>query len=890
MPDRRCSVFSGGGHVLPSALAATLLVTAVIAPGCGAPAGNGDAPAVFSYVPVGADTVAPLEVFAGDTITPTCLLLNASGETFAPPPGITPVLRWSPATSVDASGLGAVAIVAGDVEVSCTFPSLLVTDETPSVVHILPGAPARVETEVDPRSVQAGRGVLATCTVWDEFGNLIEDAETALSVLPTDGTMIEGLGATFTRAGRYEVACNVAGAMGNVVGIEVTPGLPYDLVLARVPDEPVYGIGDVIQIRSIVSDRYGNEVPDAPVLLRSMPAESARLGDGFRYAADGRYEITGRVDTVTEEGRLVAAVTEIVVNGTGPNIRCDEPLDGSMLVGSPGTPLMVRGSVDDTSGTMSVRVNGTPASLSSDGFWSASVTPVFGVNFVDVVATDDGGIENSRTCAFILADRYAPEDGVLGDTVMLKLTQEAIDDASRTDGLDSLNDILHTVVNSPGLRNTLHTSLLAANPIKPSSCDVDTFLGCAIRTEIRYLDSRIDGTQTTSLTLVPNGLRARVNLRSLHVQLRVNGTAAGIGFNTTGWVNVDSIDLDVTFDVGLVGGRPRISVRPGTVSVSVGRVSTDFSGLVGGVIDIVVSVANGTVRNLLADALRGFVTSNFNSILDGLVSSLDVSTFASNFDVPRLDGSGNIPLAFGLAFSTLSADPSRLLFGIGTRMSAPAGHARPSLGIPLPLSPVQIDPTTSRPVAVAVHTALLNQAIHALWRGGLLDASIGEGGLGGLPSGVRIETTGGLPPVARVTGTNEVELAIGALQLGITYPGLFDDLQVTLGARAVTTTSLVGDDLVFGAVRVTELHFSTGSVTLAASTRRLIEDLLRTLVQRIVDTSLNDALPAIPIPSFTLPSSVGTFGLPVGAEMGITAPALTLEGHHVMLRGGFGMR
>jgi len=870
-------------------LCAWLAVSAVCA-GCADSHGDGDAPAVFSYIPVGAETVAPTEVFAGETLTPTCLLLNEDGETFAPPAGITPVLRWSAASSVDPSGESAIAIVAGDVEVSCTFPTLLVTDETPALVHIRPGLASRVETRVDPRSLQAGRGISATCVVWDDYGNLVEAFDASLSVLPTDGVTIEGLAASFTRSGRYDVACTVPGAAGEPVGIEVTPGLPYELVLARVPNEPVYGIGDVVQVRSIVTDRYGNEVPEASVVLSSAPSESARLGDGFRYAADGRYRVTGRVNSVTEAGRLVVATTEILINGSGPNIRCEAPLDGSMLVGRPGTPIEVRGSVDDASGTMSVTVNGAPAVLSSDGFWASSITPIWGMNFVDVVAVDDGGIENSRTCAFILADRYAPEAPILGDTVMLALSQDAIDDSSRTDGLDSLDDILHTVVNSPGLRNTLHTSLLASNPLKPSSCDVDSFLGCVIRTEITYLDSRIDGPHTSTLTLVPNGMRAHVTLRGIHVQLRINGRAAGIGFNTTGWVNVDSVDVDLTFDVGLAAGRPRISVRPGSVSVGVGRISTDFSGLAGGVIDIVVSVANGTVRNAVANALRGYVTGNFNAILDGLVSSLDISTLGASFNVPRLDGAGNIPVGFGVSFSSLSANPARMLFGIGTRITAPPAHARPSLGVPLPAEATLLDPSTPRAVTVAVHTALLNQAIHALWRGGLLDASVGGGSLGGLPDGVAIEVSGGLPPVARVVTSNEVELAIGALQLSITYPGLFDNLLVTVGARARTMTTLMADDLNFGAIRITDLYFSTGTVTLAPATRDLIEDLLRTLVQSIVDTSLNDALPAIPIPTFTLPSSVAPYGLPAGTDMGITGPTLTLEGSHVLLRGGFGTR
>jgi len=292
----------------------------------------------------------------------------------------------------------------------------------------------------------------------------------------------------------------------------------------------------------------------------------------------------------------------------------------------------------------------------------------------------------------------------------------------------------------------------------------------------------------------------------------------------------------------------------------------------------------------VANALRGYVTGNFNAILDGLVSSLDISTLGASFNVPRLDGAGNIPVGFGVSFSSLSANPARMLFGIGTRITAPPAHARPSLGVPLPAEATLLDPSTPRAVTVAVHTALLNQAIHALWRGGLLDASVGGGSLGGLPDGVAIEVSGGLPPVARVVTSNEVELAIGALQLSITYPGLFDNLLVTVGARARTMTTLMADDLNFGAIRITDLYFSTGTVTLAPATRDLIEDLLRTLVQSIVDTSLNDALPAIPIPTFTLPSSVAPYGLPAGTDMGITGPTLTLEGSHVLLRGGFGTR
>lgn len=844
-----------------------------------------DGGAVFSYEPVAAETLAPSEVAAGELISPTCLLLDEDGTTFAPPPGVVPTLRWSPADSVEPMGIGARAIVAGDVEVSCSFPTLLVGDDTPALVHIRPGPPALVHTEVEPRSLEAGRGAEARCEVYDAYGNVISDAMPTLSVLPTDGTTITDLSASFTRSGVYDVACVVPGAESDPAQVEVVPARAANLVFARVPDAPVYAIGQVVEVRSIVTDRYGNPIADVPVSMTSTARESARLGENrFRYDADGRYVVTGFVEGPTEAGRPVTATTEIVVNGNGPSIRCESPGDGSMIDLAPGTRVTFRGAVDDASGVRTVRVNGGDARLEDDGSFSADIMTVFGINFVDIAAVDTFGAENSRTCAFLLADQWAGENEVRGDTIALRLSQEAIDDASRTDGLDSLNDILSTMVNSSGLRSTLHSSLLSANPIKPNSCDVDTFLGCVVRSEINYVDSRIDGPHTTSLTLVDGGIRANVSLRGIHVQLRLSGT-----FSSTGWVNVNAADVAVIFDTRLVGGRPRITVRPGSVSVTISGLSTDFSGLSGAIIDIVVSVANGTIRNMISGALRDFVADNFNDVLDGLVSSLDVESLGTRFDVPRLDGSGSIPLSFGLGFSTVSATPARLLFGLGTRLSTPAAHARPSLGIPLPPGDVLLDASGARPAAVAVSIGLLNQALHALWRGGLLDADVGGGGGLGLPDGTTVVVRGALPPVARAVG-DRVELALGALSLDISYPGLFTNLQVALGARATTTATLVGEDIVFSAITIDQLYFSTGSVTVDASTRGVLEDLLRSLVQSIVDSSLNDALPAIPIPSFTLPSSVATFGLPAGAELGVTSPELAIEPRHVVLRGGFGVR
>jgi len=642
---------------------------------------------------------------------------------------------------------------------------------------------------------------------------------------------------------------------------------------------------------AIVTDQYGNEVVDAPVGFVSNPAAGATIGSSrFRYFADGTYVVTVTVAPPTEGDVTLSEDVTIVVNGNGPQIQCDNPADGQMINVAPGGTLNFQGSVDDTSGVDSVMVNGVSAALDGSGGFSTPVTVDFGINFLDIVATDSFGEESSRTCAFLASDRWAPPGDVLGDTVALSLRQGAVDDMDPSGPVDSLDDLLHTVVNSSGLRDTLHTSLLASNPLKPRSCDQSLpIIGCIFRSQIDYRDSELNGPNRTELTLIDGGLHALVRLEDVRVQLRISGT-----LSSTGWATFQFIEVELDFDAGLSGGRPTLNVRPGSVTASVGNISTDFSGFSGIIIDIVASFLQNTLRNAVRDLLRDYVTSSFDALLDGVVGGLDISSLGSTFTVPRLDGAGNIDLNFGVGFSSVSPTSSRLRFGIGTRFSGPTNIGRPTLGVAIPhggTAPLIDDPSADgQDAAVSIHLGLFNQVLHALWRGGLLEATIDSSTLGGdSPDGLTAVVSGALPPVASMNEEGEVELGIGTLAMQLTYPGIFDDpIFVVLGARASTDVTLSGNDITFGTITVDELFFSAEGVSLDMSTRETLERFFTSLVQSIVDGALNDALPALPVPSFTLPASVSAYGLTPGMELGITSPVLTTERPHFVLRGGFG--
>jgi hypothetical protein len=521
----------------------------------------------------------------------------------------------------------------------------------------------------------------------------------------------------------------------------------------------------------------------------------------------------------------------------------------------------------------------------------------WGLNFVDVTARDSFDEPTTRVCTFLVSDRYFTPTNPIPDEVSLKLTQPAIDDADRNGPVDALADILHIVLNSSGLRTTVHNALLAANPLKPWACDSQTctWLGCICwyRTSVDYVDSQFPGTKTVSLTLVDGGLRVVARINDIRVYLRVRYEGAGIISGTTmGWVNVSYMEVQTTLDLALANGRPRITVRPGTTSTSVGSISTQFDGVDGWIINnIVVPLAQGSLRDALRNIIQNFVTNNFNATLDSLVANLDISTLGTTFNVPRLDGSGNVPMGFGVSFSSLNTSGARALFGIGTRFTTTPANAFATLGVPLPPGTNLTDPAPNGAnTIVGAHVGLFDHALHALWRANFFNATLTTATIPSLPANTSISLVTRLPPVATILNNGTVQLQLGAIDLTINSPDLPPDLTVRFGADAHASVSLVGNDLTFGSIVVDEVHVSTDVVNLDAQQQQDLESALLVLAQDLVGKSLNNALPAIPIPAFTIPSSLTQYGLPAGKQLGINNPSLSIAPQHFTLRGSFGIR
>ncbi|MEO1267165.1 MAG: hypothetical protein AAFX99_03640, partial [Myxococcota bacterium] len=626
------------------------------------------------------------------------------------------------------------------------------------------------------------------------------------------------------------------------------------------------------------------------------------FGQGrFRYDEDGTYTVTASL----ERGDGIPPLSdsaEIVVNGAGPSIDCTNPPDGSFHTAAAGSMVTIEGAIADANGAGTVNVNGMNVSVNESGRFQADIPVRFGINFVDISATDGLGFSNSRTCAFMAADQWVEEDAFIDGAVTLKLNQSAVDDGNRSGATNSLGDMLTTALNSQGLINTLDQVLNDANPLKPEECDWGRicvpFIGCycALSSGVFYRGLENRGSNSVTLELINGGLRVRANIGELWVRLRVQGAISEIGYGITGWVKVRDVALNLDFQTRLRNGSLQATVINDSVTISIGNLDTDFSGLAGDVVDIVVDLFNGDIKRLITDTLRGYVRSSFDEILDSVLGGLDINSLGVSFGVPRLSGGGSVPVGLGLQFSDLEVNTSRMLFGLGLRFTTTAAQNFPSLGVPMPSGDVLLDPNSSRPISAGVHVGVINQVLHALWRGGLLDVTLTGSDIGGgLPATAAATINAKLPPVLVLRSgsgnTIEADAMLGGLDLELTYPGIFDTpIRVSLGANATTGVQLEGESLSFDNIVINELFFSTGDVSLDPTTRAILEDFFLALVQSVLDSALNNALPVLPIPSFALPNSLSQYGLPGGQVLGITNPSLSTTSSHAVLEGGFGIQ
>lgn len=831
--------------------------------------------APFDVIPYAVETrVGERRTPAGLEVRVTCQVLDQTGEPIVDAESTAEV---HPDTGFERTDTGLIGHLARDYEIICAAPRLGLRDPTPAVWTVVPDNAARIVTRLDEEDIDAGGSVNVDCQAFDQFGNDVgADAFGMRIDPPPPRVQQEGMTLTFDSAGAFEVNCTLPGVEeAPPVPLEVRAGSPAELSMALFPDRPSYRVGSVVEVVAQVTDEYGNAVVGAPVEFLSDPALPA-FGDGrFRLVAEGLYDVGVTVVGETFEDRELVVSRRILVDFGGPGIACEDPEDGEVIRRPEGGAMDIGGTVADIQGVESVLVDGVAADLSEEGRWRADVDVEWGLNVHDIVASD-GDDETGTFCSYYAADAFSADDVALQDALLLRLGQGALDDGRPDQPLTSLGDVIRRVVNSQGLVDTVDQAARSQNPIVPSECHVRVLGACIFRLGVDYTGLEIRGPNDVQLTLVDNGLRVRATIRELTVRAQMNGT-----LSNRAALRAEFITIDLTFNAGLrFDGQPDLSLR-GINEIAIGDLDADFSGLLGFVFELVFELFEGLVRDTIVDAIRDFLVENVDAVLTDLLGNVDIGELAQGIEVPSLSGGAAVPMTVTVGLNRLDFLVGQLLVGVQTRVEAPIRVPDRGPGVPLLPGHDAVELPADRTVGAAVQLGLLNQVMHALWRAGYFEAEAGglvAGVAGDLPEGVEVFLRFPRPPwVAGVDGESTVRVMVGPLSAGVVYPGFFvEPIQVRLAAEISATVNVIGErELAFDGIDIDRFYLALGGAEMPPRAREVLENTLRRVVQGIVDRSLNDGLPVLPLPEFVIPDDLARFDLPPGVGLGLRMPRLS---------------
>lgn len=578
---------------------------------------------------------------------------------------------------------------------------------------------------------------------------------------------------------------------------------------ARPPDTPPFGIevrvsppresyrtDQTIRMVAEVTDVDGALIEGAAVTWSVEPASAATaLGDGvFTLIEEGFVELTGCTSAAGPDGEPLCDFSRILVDSGAPNLEVSSPTPGEELGGEGATEIVVTGSVADTR-DVQVFVNGELASLDEMGSFTHRLTPLFGANHLEVVASD-GLTESSRVEMDVLwADGYVPATNgdrpeiALPEGLVLQLGQPFFDDGSPLDTTadpvrtEDLADVFELVLRHVDFRGLLPDPLVDSAP---------TLL---LRvTEVRTGDVNVQ------LDVVDGGVELFVRIGSLAVDTAGSLEFEGAMLDLGGGLDA-SLSAFARVDVSKAGPDAPIESRVRDLQVAVEDIEGRFTAPeANAILQLAEGLLRSTLETQLQAAFSGSLLDAIPAVLTDALGSLDTALQGQSvaIDTPlfpavtlQLDGR---LAGLDSRYRRYLRAPLQLTVGTDQRATHPDSRGAANLV-------AAADPLfATSPVQLGVKVALLNGLLHTLWNSGLLEidaSALLPEDLAGAIMSARL--SGRMPPVirpARGAETDDLVLVVGQAELTLEALGATTLFGITLEAGASI-------DMVDGALSLT---------------------------------------------------------------------------------------
>lgn len=689
--------------------------------------------------------VEPTGIKAGEWVHITCTASDKWGNAITS--GFVPVI--TPQDGIRPSGLEVQFITAGEFEVGCGIENTDTKDETPVPVKVTANIAKKIYTIVEPTTFRAGESASVECETRDFYENRISGFP--VSVLHPEGLLLTGKTLSTEKAGLYTVKCvpqleDWSKFQLFPVSLTVTPANPEVITLKVVPNKPVYGTNQRIQVTMTTSDRFGNLVPNAPfapvvitplsyetmvdevLTMVDSPADGIKMLNGetsgeFLLKKEGKYVLTFRL----LEDQSIYRDLEIRVDGSGPMLSIIYPARGATIKGKPSVTVVA--SVNDTlSGITKLVVNGQeldPATFIKAGTLTYQLPLIHqGLNTVDISIENSMGQKASETRGFQFSYKYYdvdpndPEAAMIPDAVKAYLGRSFFDDGNHELPADDVATLMEVIVGGLKIQNLIPNPIASAGPYKVFIRD------------ITY------DKPTVSLSPEKDRLVLGIVINNFDLEVEAEGKCQFIIDwcpDVTGYVAVDSFVVTTSIYIQMD--------ETGTFSSSltfddfqINGLDIDLEGFLGDLLDWLIDTLIDTFADAIEQAIKDQMETMLNDLMGDLLSKFRIS---QTIPIPSILGSEPTEISFTTMPSAFELDHPGFWLDMDAVIYGPGGVGHDNLGSIaradcLKVNVEEFEIPEDAQVGFAAFDDVLNQALYAIWNTGTLNLSIGDDILGGL--------------------------------------------------------------------------------------------------------------------------------------------------------------
>jgi len=649
-----------------------------------------------------------------------------------------------------------------------------------------------------------------------------------------------------------------------------------------------------------VYTKSGNPIPNPRYEVTSNVPDAIGPGSagGWTVRGEGATRITVTYIGDTDPDATITPITlDVLRDGTPPQITISQPVRGAMLVAT--GDVRVQGEArDDTSPIQSLTVNGVAQATTAGLSQLIDVTPTsrWGLNVIEVVATDSCGNSATHSQSFLRSNEYRPAATGANAAArvargqMLKLTQEAVDDHDRAD-VDDIATLLERYLER-NLSNTLAQS--TSGQVIASS--VPGCPGVGYRLSVAAPGATVAWPTVSELKLNSGNIEEALSFERVTVPLKYEQLWR-IGLPRWGCTPGSrslsaSISANVTSSstsVATVAANGHVDVTIPSITVQLTDVKLSLTG-------------NSTVDNFLS-SLLSLMTSYLENAIANVIKSELPASIEQVLNTPLTPSATIGGGPFGITLGAVAGIDGIDFVPAETTETAYTQLYPASTGTPYPALGAIARPTTIAnlaanpgPMTYAIDDNLTNQGLWALWQGGAMEIPDTIG----FP-GMALRVSALLPPVLMpgaqpgevVFGVGDLKVMLSLVQVPGTPPPIRGPVQVEAYVSYVLDGTVAYDsatrDLHVQAaagnrrmyVQFTRISNGTEDITDAAA-RAVIETYATGIISRSIEqladaTLISTVLPPLRF-QFNEPAAGGTVD---ALEMEVTALARTAD--HIVL-------